>query len=107
MLVADQMYHLECDDDACTARIPGDGWDYVAMADPVTLIEQAIDNEWLIYQGKHYCDNHVAWCEECEESLVPWKIRVCDDCREEDAALTKEHDQYTGHLAEKGISNHG
>ena len=51
-------YWLECD--RCGVEST-DGGDYAAWADLEGAMEDALGCEWLIRNGKHYCDDCTVW----------------------------------------------
>ena len=81
MIIARQYYSLECDANDCDARSPSVGYEVAAWSDPVDLINSAAEEEWLIKEGTHWCPDHVVWCIECEDEIVPFVIKVCDACQ--------------------------
>jgi hypothetical protein len=82
MIVAKQYYHLECDHEGCQSRSPHVGYEVAAWSDPIDLINSATEEEWLIKDGTHWCPDHVVFCIECEDVLVPNVIMVCDACQQ-------------------------
>lgn len=50
-------YWLECDEPGCGNKST-DGDEYDAWADESQAVDCAGNAEWLILDGKHYCDGH-------------------------------------------------
>lgn len=91
MLNAKQFFYLSCDEDHCESRFPSLDDEISAWGDPVILLEQAKDDgDWLMWSGKHFCADHVCWCEVCEDEIVPLKIKLCDNCRREEQRIWDE-----------------
>jgi hypothetical protein len=66
------MYQVKCDYPGCEKCDVTD--EYEAWATPQQAHEVATtDGGWLSPSsepaGRHYCPDHVAWCEECDEQM--------------------------------------
>lgn len=63
------MYAVRCDHPGCEKQDSTD--DYVAWLTPQQANDVATsDAGWLAVaapEGPHYCDLHLAWCEQCDE----------------------------------------
>lgn len=54
MIIEVTMYTVECDNCKTTS---GQNAEYSCWNDDAYALEDAIDNEWVEHEGKHYCPN--------------------------------------------------
>lgn len=57
MMQSAPYYWLTCDHDEC-GNISTNGDDVTAWSDEASAVEMAENGDWLILDGKHYCDGH-------------------------------------------------
>ena len=61
MIQSAPFYWITCDQPGgCTSRIPCEDDETIAWSEENQAVAVAQDSEWLVVDGKHYCDEHRA-----------------------------------------------
>ena len=82
MIIKKYFYNVECDCCHCLAN--EDCW----QVDEATAKEDALDNDWREFEGKHYCPN--CWKLDDDDNIVTKDGKVWDWDTEEFLRNTEE-----------------